>query len=68
MIDTSKLAGYDSGVQIKYTKSRQEISVFGWYGIVGLHDVYTFPLRDFLDQLGVSDRDLRRVLKDRRGE
>lgn len=64
-IDTSKRAGYDSGVLIDYTKSRRRISVFGWQGIVGLHDTYAWTLRAFLDELGVSDTDLRAVIRDR---
>ena len=67
MIDTSKLFSYatDGGVQISYTKSKQRITVFAWHGIVGMHDPTTFTLREFLDRLEVSDRDLRRVLKER---
>ena len=54
-----------SGVKVEYTKRRRSVCMWGWYNhYVGM-DPLTIGLRELLDALEVSDRDLRVVIRDR---
>lgn len=54
-----------SGVKVSYTKSRRELFIAGWYDhYVGIESAQ-IGLTDFLDALGISDTDLRAVLRER---
>lgn len=54
-----------SGITVSYVKRRRAVGVYGWYdSFVGLEGG-EMSLSDFLAQLGVSDADLRYVLRER---
>lgn len=52
----------NSGIEVSYTKARQEISVGGWYdGRFGIEE-RSMPLKDFLEGLGITLADCRQAL------
>ena len=57
-----------SGIKIHYTKSRKTIDVFGWYDrIVGIEGG-EISLLDFIKQLEISVKDLKKVIKELENE
>ena len=54
-----------SGIRVSYTKSRRALELSGWFDhFVGIEGGEV-GLAEFLSALGVSDRDLRAVLRER---
>jgi len=52
-----------SGISITWVKSRQRIDVSGWYdSCVGIEGE-SFTLREFFDQLGISEKDCRKAFR-----
>ncbi len=55
------------GVEIEYIKDRRVVRLCVWVGGVDVRSRWEeVPLRDLLDQLGVPDADLRRVIRARK--
>jgi hypothetical protein len=54
-----------SGIRIGHTKSKRLLAVFGWYDTYVGIEGGQIALEQFLDTLGVSTRDLKKIIKNR---
>lgn len=52
-----------SGIDVKWTKSAQRLSIGGWYDTcVGLEGE-AMTLREFFDRLGITERDCKKAFE-----
>jgi hypothetical protein len=55
--------GNHSGINITWYKTKQILSIGGWYdGMVGIEGE-SLTLRDFFDRLGITEKDCRKAFK-----
>jgi len=60
--------GYSSGVDITWTKTTQNIYIGGWYdGCVGIEGK-SFSLKEFFDELGITEKACRKAFATKKEE
>lgn len=56
-----------SGISVTYTPSAERLDIFGWYDtMVGLCEPYSFTLRQFFDELGITEKDCLKAFKEKK--
>jgi len=62
-IDITDDYGHD-GIDITWTPSAQRLDIGGWYdNFVGIES-RSFTLREFFDELGITEKDCAKAFKD----